>query len=84
LQEKKLDYVIRADMTLDLQRWCEEEGLWDRRNDGEYMLVPDDRLLKQTLYLRQLVVKHDSELLCLLYPKYSKLKAEQIIMLFEE
>jgi hypothetical protein len=39
LQERKLDYVIRADMTSDLQRWCKEEGLWDLLNDGEYMIV---------------------------------------------
>jgi hypothetical protein len=84
LQERKLDYVIRADMTSVLQSWCEKEGLRDRLHDGECILVPDDRLLKQTLYLKQLVVKRNSELLCLVYPKYSKLKAEQIIMLFEE
>jgi hypothetical protein len=35
LQERKLDFFISADMTLDLQKWREEEGLLDRLNDGE-------------------------------------------------
>jgi hypothetical protein len=34
--------------------------------------------------MKLIVVKRDTELLCLIYPLYSKLKPEQAIMFFEE
>jgi len=46
--------------------------------------VPGGRLLKNKILLKQVVVKRDTELLCLVYPTYSKLKAQQVVLLFEE
>jgi hypothetical protein len=46
LQTRKLDYVIRADMTKDLKEWCDQEGLLDKLQGGEYRITPDERILK--------------------------------------
>ncbi len=81
---KQLDFVIRADMSPTMKTWCKEENLMHKLDDGEAVVVPGGRLLKNKIQLKQVVVKRDTELLCLVYPTYSKLKAQQVVLLFEE
>lgn len=87
LHLNNLDYVIRADWTDELRRWCKKEKLQNKLKDGDGVEFEEGRTIgtgKQSHTTRLVVVKRGTDLVPLILPQYSKLKPGQALLLYEE